>query len=347
MRRLDGAYDLGGLPLTTSRQTVLVTGVAGFLGSHLLDRLLGEGHTVVGIDNLSMGRMSNIEHNLANPRFRFLQEDVTHEGTFRKLDRGFDCIVHLAAFKIPRYGKAIDTLRINYQGTDQVLQFAVSANSKCVLASTSDVYGRNPTVPFSEESESVIGSSKVARWSYAVSKLFDEHLALAYQESYGIPVTLLRFFGSYGPRQHLTWWGGPQSVFIDCALNGRAIPIHGDGLQTRSFTFVSDTVEGIYQSAINASANGEIINIGNTHEVTILELAQTIYRLCGPRGEPRLEFIPYESFTGKRYEDVRRRVPDATLCERLLGVRAQVGLEEGLQRTIAWQREFTARLPAA
>ncbi|MBP6733090.1 MAG: GDP-mannose 4,6-dehydratase [Chromatiaceae bacterium] len=328
--------------MTATVQKILLTGVAGFLGSHLLDRLLHAGHTVVGIDNLSMGRISNIRHNLASERFHFLQRDVTLNETFADIGGNFDCIVHLAAFKIPRYGKAIDTLRINYQGTDQVLQFAAEARCKCVVASTSDVYGRNPNVPFTEESECVIGSSKVARWAYAVSKLFDEHLALAYQESHGIPVTLLRFFGSYGPRQHLTWWGGPQSVFIDAALDGRAIPVHGDGLQTRSFTFVSDTVEGIYASTVNPAANGEILNLGSTHEITILDLAKMIHRLSGASGEPNIEFVPYESFTGKRYEDVRRRVPDVSLCERLLGVRAKVGLEEGLKRTIDWQREFTA-----
>ena len=328
--------------MTDSIQRILVTGVAGFLGSHLLDRLLAAGHSVVGIDNLSMGRLSNIEHHLDNQKFQFLQRDVTEQPTFAKLDKAFDCIVHLAAFKIPRYGKAIDTLRINYQGTDQVLQFAVQKKCKCVLASTSDVYGRNPKVPFSEDDESVIGSSKVARWAYAVSKLFDEHLALAYQDSYGIPVTLLRFFGSYGPRQHLTWWGGPQSVFIDAALNKREIPIHGDGLQTRSFTYVSDTVDGIYAATMKPAANGEILNIGSTHEVTILDLARVIYRLTGGTGEAKIKLVPYESFTGKPYEDVRRRVPDVTRCEKILGVKAKVGLEEGLIRTIEWQRSFTA-----
>jgi UDP-glucose 4-epimerase len=327
--------------MSSSTQKILITGVAGFLGSHLLDRFLAAGHTVVGIDNLSMGRLSNIEHHLSDDRFVFLQRDVTQRVAFVDLDGDFDCIVHLAAFKIPRYGKAIDTLRINYQGTDQVLQFATEIDCKCVLASTSDVYGRNPKVPFNEDDASVIGSSKVARWGYAVSKLFDEHLAFAYQDSYGIPVTLLRFFGSYGPRQHLTWWGGPQSVFIDAVLNEREIPIHGDGLQTRSFTYVSDTVEGIYAAAMNPAANGEILNIGSTHEITILDLAKIIHRLSGAAGEPNIKLVPYESFTGKAYEDVRRRVPDVTRCEQILGVKSKVGIEEGLLRTILWQRDFT------
>jgi UDP-glucose 4-epimerase len=205
-------------------------------------------------------------------------------------------------------------------------------------------------LPFSEDDDSVLGSSKVSRWSYAVSKLFDEHLAFAYQESFGIPVTVLRFFGSYGPRHHLSWWGGPQSVFIDAVLNDREIPIHGDGLQTRSFTYVSDTVEGIYAAIMKCEANGEIINIGSTHEITIVELAKMIKQLSKTSGELKLKFVPYESFTGKIYEDVRRRVPDLSRCERVLGVKAKVSLEAGLLRTIEWQRTVTPQyhgLPSA
>jgi UDP-glucose 4-epimerase len=317
---------------------ILVTGVAGFLGSHLLDKLLASGHEVTGIDNLSMGRQENILGNLRSKAFRFLRKDVTEPSTFHGLLEDIDCVVHLAAFKIPRYGNAIDTLKTNYKGAENVLEFARRVGCKCVFASTSDVYGRNPRVPFSEDDDSVIGSSKVARWSYAVSKLFDEHLAFAYQESFGFPVTVLRFFGCYGPRHHLSWWGGPQSVFIDSVLNDREIPIHGDGLQTRSFTYVSDTVEGIYAAIMRAEANGEIINIGSTHEITILELARTIKRLSNTRGELKLKFVPYESFTGRKYEDVRRRVPDVSRCERILRVKANTGLEVGLVRTIEWQR---------
>jgi UDP-glucose 4-epimerase len=327
--------------MSESRKKILVTGVAGFLGSHLLDKLLASDHKVVGIDNLSMGKQENIARHVYNKAFQFLQKDVTEPSTFQGLGEDFDCLVHLAAFKIPRYGKAIDTLRINYKGIENVLEFASQVGCKCVLASTSDVYGRNPKLPFHEDDDSVLGSSKVARWSYAVSKLFDEHLAFAYQESFGFPVTVLRFFGSYGPRHHLSWWGGPQSVFIDAVLNDREIPIHGDGLQTRSFTYVSDTVEGIYAAIVKREANGEIFNIGSTHEITILELAKMIKRLSRTPGELKLKFVPYESFTGRKYEDVRRRVPDVSRCERILRVRAKVALEEGLVRTIEWQRNAT------
>ncbi len=321
---------------------VLVTGGAGFLGSNLVGKLLHEGHEVVVIDNLSMGKIENLAPYQDHDEFRFIQDDVTEQSAFDSLDDNFDCIVHLAAFKIPRYGKALDTLQINYRGTEQVLEYARKLDCKCVLASTSDVYGRNPELPFSEENtDSVIGSSKAPRWAYAVSKLFDEHLAFAYQDAYGFPVTLLRFFGSYGPNQHLTWWGGPQSVFINAVLRDEVIPIHGDGSQTRSFTYVSDTVAGIYASVVKPEANGEVINIGATTEITILELANKIKALSDTPGELKIEFVPYESFTGSKYQDVMRRVPDVSLCKKLLGVEAKVSLDEGLARTIEWQRQVT------
>jgi UDP-glucose 4-epimerase len=327
---------------------VLVTGGAGFLGSNLVAKLLEEKHQVVVIDNLSMGRIEHIAPFQNHSDFEFVKEDVTTAAAFEGLSDDFDCIVHLAAFKIPRYGKALETLQTNYRGTEFVLEYARQLNCKCVLASTSDVYGRNPNVPFSEEdTDSVIGSSKAPRWAYAVSKLFDEHLALAYQDAYGFPVTLLRFFGSYGPNQHLSWWGGPQSVFIDAVLNDEVIPIHGDGSQTRSFTYVSDTVAGIYASIVKDAANGEILNVGATREITILELAKLIKELSGTPGELKVEMIPYESFTGGKYQDVMRRVPDTSLCKKLLGVEAKVSMEEGLTRTIEWQKQVRAEEAAA
>jgi UDP-glucose 4-epimerase len=319
---------------------ILVTGAAGFIGSNLLDRLLDEGHTVVAVDDLSTGRSANIAHHADNPRFDLVQSDVALPETFAALPGDIDLIVHLAAKKIPRYGKALETLTVNYEGTRATLEFARRLGCKCVLASTSDVYGRNPDLPFSEaHSDSVIGSSKSARWAYAVSKLFDEHLALAYQEEYGFPVTLLRFFGSYGPRQILGWRGGPQSVFIDAVLRGEPMTIHGDGLQTRTFTYIADTVDGTYRAMMSPDADGEILNIGGTGEVTILDLAKRIKKLSGTPGELELEFVPYESFTGKPYQDVMRRVPDVKLAEHLLGFRAETPLDAGLLATIEWQRE--------
>ena len=321
---------------------IVVTGVAGFIGSNLLDRLLDEEHHVVGVDNLAMGTRANLAHRLDHPRFEFVETDVTDPESFTSLPQDVDRVVHLAAFKIPRYGKTLDTLTVNYEGTRAALEYARAVQCKIVLASTSDVYGRNPELPFAEAtSDSVIGSSKSSRWAYAVSKLFDEHLAFAYQEAYGLPVTLLRFFGSYGPRQHLSWWGGPQSVFIDLILRDLPVTIHGDGRQTRTFTYIEDTVEGLYRAIVDDAADGEVFNIGGGEEISILELAHLIKRLSGTPGDLDVELVPYSSFTGKLYEDVMRRVPDTTLAFERLGFAARVPLEEGLRRTIEWQRTRT------
>ena len=183
----------------------------------------------------------------------------------------------------------------------------------------------------------MIGSSKAARWAYAISKLFDEHMVLGYHEEHGLEVTILRYFGSYGPNQHPSWWGGPQSVFIDLLLEGgKPLPIHGDGSQTRTFTYVEDTVEGTYRAIVDDAANGEILNIGSTFETNILDLARLIGELMGV--EPDIEFVPYESFTGKPYQDVMRRVPDTRHARDVLGFEAKIDLREGLRRTIEWRR---------
>lgn len=329
-----------------NRRKALVTGVAGFLGSNLLKRLLEQDFDVVGLDNLSMGTMANIRWAMDDSRFTFVEADAMEATVFNSLPAGIDVAVHLAAFKIPRYGNALDTLKINQQCTENVLDFCRARDIKCVIASTSDAYGKNPAVPFSEEhTDSIIGSSKSPRWGYAVSKLYDEHLALAYQDAYGFPVTLLRFFGSYGPNQPLSWWGGPPPVFIEAILAGKVIPIHGDGQQTRSFTYVTDTVDGIHAAMVRDEANGEVLNVGTTEEITILELAHRVHDAChkvaettGVKpGELNIEMVPYESFSSKKYEDVRRRVPDTSLSERLLGVKAEVPLALGLERTVTWQ----------
>ncbi|WP_149304944.1 NAD-dependent epimerase/dehydratase family protein [Pareuzebyella sediminis] len=321
---------------------ILVTGVAGFLGSNLLDKLLREGHDVVGIDNLSMGRIENIQFALENDNFAFLEKDILEHSTFETLDTDFDVVVHLAAFKIPRYGNAVKTLRVNAKGSENILEFGRRTKCKVVLASTSDVYGMSPDLPFVEDGNCVIGDSKVPRWAYAVSKLFDEHLALAYMEDYGFPIVLLRFFGSYGPNQHLSWWGGPQSVFIDCILNNKEIPIHGDGMQTRTFTYVDDTVEGIYAATVKPEANGEIFNIGANEEITILELAKMLKEISDEPTTSEIKLIPYNEISvGRKYQDVMRRVPDTSKAQRLLGVTAKTSLKEGLRKTFEWQKKVS------
>ncbi|PWH17167.1 MAG: nucleoside-diphosphate sugar epimerase [Anaerolineae bacterium] len=315
---------------------ILITGAAGFIGSNLTEALLERGHTVIGLDNLSQGFLLNLKNVQNHRKFRFVQGDIRDEKLVRRLTRGCDVVVHLAAFKIPRYSDAMDTLLINSHGTLSVLQAAAQYGAKVVAASTSDVYGKNPNVPFSEESDLVIGRPEVKRWSYAISKMFEEQLLFAYHERHGLDVVALRFFGGYGPNQHLTWWGGPQSVFINAAIDDQEIPLHGNGLQTRSFTYISDHVDGIIASIEKSQANNQVFNIGNTREITIRDLALLIWGLV--RGdEPKLKLTPYETF-GK-YEDVMRRVPDISKARRLLDFDPKVELEQGLKTTIRWQIE--------
>src|SRR5262249_19703687 len=247
----------------------------------------------------------------------------------------------LAAGKIPRYGDALDTLVTNGEGGLQVLRACRDHGvRRMVLASTSDCYGRNPAVPFPEESASVIGSPHVRRWSYAISKMFEEQALFAFRERHKLEAVALRLFGGYGPRQNMTWWGGPQSVFIAAALKGEPLEVHGTGRQTRSFTYVADMVEGFVRALDVPAADGEMLNIGAGREIAIEDLARMIWRMAGD-DEPRSARVPLA--TSGRYEDVERRIPDNSRAQRVLGYRPSVTLEEGLPRTIAWQREAMAR----
>lgn len=313
----------------------LITGAAGFLGSNLTAALLADGHEVVGLDDFSHGFLRNLEAVAADPRFRLIEGDVRDPRTVREAASGADAVVHLAAGKIPRYGDALMTLDVNLNGSRNVLEACRAEGSRAVLASTSDVYGMSSDLPFREDGHLVLGPPSVRRWAYAASKIADEHLAMAFREAHGIEAVCLRFFGAYGENQNLTWWGGPQSVFIGAALRDEELEIHGDGRQTRTFTYVGDTVRGIVAALTSAPADGHALNIGSEGEISIGELARTIWEMVRPGTEPRMRIVPYEAF-GK-YQDVRRRVPDPTLAAELLGFRAEVPLAEGLLRTIAWQ----------
>ena len=318
---------------------VLVTGAAGFLGSNLSEALLARGDEVVGLDNLSHGAAENLGACVSSAAFSLVQGDVLDEELVGQLCERVDAVVHLAAWKIPRYGEALRTLEVNGLGARQVLACAAARGLRTVIASTSDIYGRNPNVPFDEEADSVLGSTQVKRWAYAVSKLFGEHLAWGFHREHGLPVSVIRYFGGYGPRQHLSWMGGPQSVFIAHALQHEPLPIHGTGEQRRTFTYVSDLIEGTLGVLDEPRAVGEAVNLGATTETRIIDLARLIWRLIhGEQRELELTMVSYDSFNGK-YEDVQRRVPDVEKARRLFGFRAKVDLEEGLQRTIAWQRQ--------
>jgi len=335
-----------------TKKTVGVTGSAGFIGSHVVDRLIERGDRVIGLDNLAYGRRENFAQHVGNSRFDFHEVDVTDADTTIALLRECDVIVHLAAHKIPRYASAMQTLKVNSEGSVNVLEAArvrteAGNPARVVLASTSDVYGKSRDLPFREDGNILLGPSNVPRWSYATSKLFEEHLAFAYTEEYGIPAALMRFFGSYGPRHHLSWWGGPQSVFISAILDRETITIHGDGQQTRTFTYIKDTANGVLGCIDTPTEGCEVFNIGAAHgEITIVDFARLIHRMVREEcpdldipEEPLLDFVSYESFSKHRYEDVIRRVPDVTKAKTILGVEATTTVEEGLRETIRWHRK--------
>ncbi len=322
---------------------IAITGVAGFVGSNLTERLLNRGDAVHGVDDLSHGTIENLSPFLHHPAFKLDQASILDPSALHQAFAGAEVVVHLAAGKIPRHGDALDTLIINGEGGLNVLRAAKDCGvRRMVLASTSDCYGRNPLVPFNEESSSVIGSPKVRRWSYAVSKMFEEQALFAFRERYGIEGVALRLFGGYGPKQNITWWGGPQSVFIGAALRGEPLEVHGTGQQTRSFTYIDDMVEGFVRGIDTPKADGEVLNIGIDREITIESLARMISEMIRPGEAPNVRLIPYETFG--RYEDVERRIPDGTKAEEILGFRARVNLEDGLPRAIEWQRGTMKRL---
>ncbi|RME18882.1 MAG: NAD-dependent epimerase/dehydratase family protein, partial [Bacteroidetes bacterium] len=255
---------------------VLITGVAGMIGSHLLDKLLSMGtYEVVGIDDLSFGKMENIQHNLSHPNFKFYRVDVRDYETLKILGKDIDVIVHLAAYKkISEKEQAMPTFSINGGGTENILKVAKMWGCKVVYASTSDVYGMSSDLPLREDGDLVLGPSMIKRWSYAVSKLYGEQMAYGYYKDYGVPVVIIRYFGGFSPRSSFQWSGGHIPIFIRAILNDEDVIIHGDGSQTRSMGFVYDLVEGTVLAMENKNAIGEIINIGNDEEMSVLESAK-------------------------------------------------------------------------
>lgn len=316
-----------------------VTGAAGFIGAHLCDRLLREGYEVVGVDDLSYGSMGNLASCLAHPDFRFEVLDCARRRKLRVAFDGCDAIAHLAAKKIPRYGGTVSTLEVNVSGVHSACSVALSLGADLIVTSTSDVYGNAPP-PLAEDDALVIGPSTTRRWAYAVSKLYDEHLALALAEERGLKVTVLRLFNAYGPGNHLSWWGGPVVTFAEALLDGKPMIIHGDGKQSRTFTYVSDTVDGFVRALKTPEARGEVINIGGTETVTIRELAGLVQTSLGmPKKPLRAKYLAYDEMPG-RYQDVRERVPDTTKARALLGFEAKVGLAEGLAQTLGWHAQL-------
>jgi nucleoside-diphosphate-sugar epimerase len=321
-----------------------ITGAAGFIGSHLCKRLLHEGYEVVGVDNLTMGTLSNLDGCLGNERFFLEQIDCCDRRALQRAFHRCDAIAHLAAQKIPRYEGALMTLESNVAGMHAASSVALALDIDLIFTSTSEVYGNAPA-PLVEDGPIVHGPPTTRRWAYAASKLYDEHIALRLAEERGLRVTILRLFNVYGPNNHPSWWGGPVVTFAEALLAGEPAVIHGDGQQVRTFTYVADTVDGFVRALREPAARGEIVNIGADTPVTILELAALIQEQLGIDGPLRARFLPYEALPGK-YQDVRHRVPDVEKARRLLGFEAQVSLADGLAESLEWHRARAARREA-
>jgi UDP-glucose 4-epimerase len=318
---------------------ILVTGGAGFIGSHLVDRLCDAGHEVAVLDNLSTGRAANIHHRLH--QIRFVNGSILDAGLVAAEVERAQLVYHLAAAVGVRHivDAPLESLHTNLLGTENVLAACFRYWRKVLLASTSEVYGKTSKVPMQETDDRVLGTTSVHRWSYATAKAIDEHLAFAYA-AHGLPMTIVRYFNSYGPRLDEKGYGSVLANFLRLALAGRPITVHGDGSQSRCFTYVDDTVEGTILAATTAEAEGQVVNLGHTRETTILELAERVRDRVGSRSP--IVFTPYEDYYGPGFEDTRRRVPDITRARGLLGWEPEVTLEDGLDRTITWWEKTRA-----
>lgn len=315
----------------------LVTGGAGFIGSHLVDALLAGGWQVVVLDNLSTGRLANLAHLTGEPRLTFVEGDVCDAGLVGRLVRGCEVVYHLAAVVGVKYvlDDPLGGIYTNVHGTENVLAAAARHGARVCFASTSELYGLSKDVPFAEPSARVLGPTWVPRWSYATAKALGEHLCFAYHAR-GLAVSIVRYFNAYGPRLHPAGYGSVVARFIGQALAGEPLTVHGDGRQSRAFTYVADSVRGTILAGTEAAALGEAFNIGGDVETSIVDLARAIVDLTGSPSP--ISFQPYEAAYGPNFADPQRRLPDVTKARRLLGFSAQVPLAEGLARTIAWFR---------
>ncbi len=312
---------------------ILVTGGAGFIGSHLSEQLLERGHEVWALDDLSTGRLVNLKTFERHPRFRFLEGSVTDPALVTGLVAQCGLVYHLAAAVGVRYvlENPLRSLLTNIRGTEVVLEAASAERKKVILFSSSEVYGKGSSVPFSEDDDRVLGPTHKLRWSYACGKAVDECLAQSYWQQRQVPVVIVRCFNTCGPRQTGAY-GMVIPNMITRALSGDPILVFGDGLQSRCFSAVSDVVRGVLQLGDAREAEGEVFNIGTDEEVSVLDLAHRIRRMCDSRSP--IQFVPYEEIYGKSFEDMRRRVPDLARIRRVVGYRPEVTLEQLLELTI-------------
>ena len=315
---------------------VLITGGAGFIGSHLAERCLAEGWRVAILDDLSTGAFENIAHLKSKPAFSYRIDSVFNEPVVAEMVDCADMVFHLAAAVGVKQivNNLVSAIRTNVDGAEVVLRYAAKKGKPVMLASTSEVYGKSTRLPFREEDDVVLGSTKIGRWSYAVSKALDECLGLAYWSEQGLPVTVLRFFNTVGPRQ-TGRYGMVLPTFVRQALRGEPLTIHETGEQRRCFSYVGDVVEALVRLAQTPAAVGEVINIGNDQEVTINELAALVRETTG--SPSRLEYRTYDQAYGPGFEDMERRVPCLEKLESLVHYRPTTPLDTIVRRVVDYE----------
>ena len=313
---------------------ILITGGGGFVGSHLADTFLARGDEVFILDT---GSVQKTRHLMGNRAFHYIRDSIFNLEILEGLIVKCDLVYHLAAVVGVEYyvGDPYEVLNVNVNGTQNVLKLAFKHQKKVVFGSTSEVYGRNPKVPWSEVDDRVVGSTRIDRWCYSTSKAVGEHFGFAYHHM-GLPVTITRYFNVYGPRLDKLDVGRIITIFMGQVLRGEPLTVIGDGKQTRCFTYVDDAVRATVAAGIAPGTDGEVFNIGTNVETTILELAEQMIDIAGSKST--IKFVSQESVYGTSYEDIPRRVPDASKMENILGVHADTSLRDGLARTIEWFR---------
>jgi len=321
---------------------VLITGGAGFIGSHLADHLLTLGDEIWAVDDLSTGSIENIEHLKANPRYHYQIENIMNGPAIAELVDRCDVIFHLAAAVGVRLivESPVRTIETNIRGTEIILQLAAKKRKLVVLASTSEVYGKANKVPFCEDDDLVIGAPVRGRWSYACSKAIDEFLALAYWKEKKLPVIVVRFFNTVGPRQ-TGRYGMVLPSFVRQALANEPITVYGDGTQSRCFGYVGDVVEALGTLVRTEGAIGQVFNIGNDEEVTISELAERVKKITGSASP--IVRVPYETAYEEGFEDMPRRVPSIEKIGKLIGYRPKTSLDEIIRKVAEFERARLAR----
>jgi UDP-glucose 4-epimerase len=312
--------------------TYLITGGAGFIGSHLADALLAAGHRVLVIDNLSTGSLDNIRHLLTMPNFRFARADIANKVVLDRFAFESDVILHMAAAVGVKLivERPVHTIETNIMGTEYVLQAALRYQCRVLIASTSEVYGKGFKIPFVETDDVLLGPTHNSRWGYAASKMIDEFLGLAYHHEFGLPVILVRLFNTIGPRQ-TGHYGMVIPRLIQQAMAGKPLTVYGNGTQQRCFSDVADTVRAITQLSEHDDAPGRLFNIGNAQEeISIGELARRIIAITDSSSE--IAYVPYAEAYAPGFEDMERRVPDTTRIRELIGWTPERSLDESLQR---------------